>query len=78
MAKKQLTSVCNLSMTFSINLHVSFVFRCLDFAFASPFGLGRFFPSPLTSGGHHQCLNSGPASEPGVNEGWFPCFGLCL
>ena len=34
----------HLRVTFSINLHVSFVFRCLGFAFPSPFGLGRFLP----------------------------------
>ena len=31
--------------------------------------VGSFSPSPLTSGGPPQCLNSGPGSEPGVNRG---------
>ena len=34
-----------------------------------------FFPSPLASWGPPQCLNSGPGSDPGVNEGWGLCFG---
>ena len=66
-------SLCNLSMTFSISLYVSFVFLRLGFASLSLFGLGRFscprFSSPLTSGGPPQCLNSGPSSKPGVNRG---------
>ena len=39
------------------------------FCFSFFLWVGSFSPSPLTSGGPPQCLNSGPGSEPGVNRG---------
>ena len=61
--------MCNLCTTFSINLYVSFAFLCFCSVFSFFLWVGSFSPSPLTSGGPPQCLNSGPGSEPGVNRG---------
>ena len=45
--------------------------RISSFLFCFSFFLwvGSFSPSPLTSAGPPQCLNSEPGSEPGVNRG---------
>ena len=42
---------------------------CFLLCFSFFLWVGSFSPSPLTSGGPPQCLNSGPGSEPVVNKG---------
>ena len=64
---------CN-KLLLPLGSFVLFIYFCFYFPYRYPL-------SSLTLGGPALCLNFGPSSDLGVNEGWVPCmlpFGFSL